>query len=73
VGAGLGGDLGKQVGGCDVDEVLGERRSWSPAGVHQHTEVAEFLRNLVEGGDQPGHDADAHVDDERSAHGEPSD
>jgi hypothetical protein len=41
--------------------------------VHQHAEVAEFLGDLVGGGDEPGDDTDADVDDEGPADGEPTD
>jgi hypothetical protein len=35
--------------------------------VHEHTEIAELLGDLVDGGNQPGDSADSDVDDKSSA------
>ena len=45
----------------------GKRGAGLPATVDEDPEIAELLRHLVSGRDEPGDDTDAHVDGERRA------
>src|SRR6185503_21315055 len=49
--------------------VVDERLLHRPSAVHQQAEIPHFLWQLVGCRDEPGHDAEANVDDERRSDG----